>query len=133
MLAGNEAEYLAYLEKKVADQAAAAVATAEAAAAEKASDMAKAVIEAIKNNTPPALMGVPEIPDVKLAASSADELTATLEGYTMSAAPEESPAGGVARWRRTEIRPSSTPISRMRCQQASRSFMTKPVLKPRQL
>ena len=48
MLEGNEDAYLTYLEKKVADQEAAAAATAAAAAAEEASDMAKAVIAAIK-------------------------------------------------------------------------------------
>ena len=89
MLEGNEDAYVTYLEKKVADQEAAAAATAAAAAAEEASDMAKAVIKAIKANTILAAA-----PMVTLAASSAGELTATLEGYMMSAAPEE-----IAGWR----------------------------------
>ena len=92
MLAGNEAAYLAYLEKKVDDQAAAAAATAAAAAAEEASDMAKAVLEAIMLNTD---LGVqPAEPMVSLAASPAGVLTAKQEGYRMSAAPEE-----IAGWR----------------------------------
>ena len=57
MLAGNEDAYVTYLEEKVADQEAAAAATAAAAAAEEASDMAKAVIMAIKDNT-----GLPDNP-----------------------------------------------------------------------
>ena len=77
------------MEKKVADQEAAAAATA-AAAAEEASDMAKAVIAAIKVN----LEANPDAPMVTLAASSAGVLTAKQEGYTMSAAPEE-----IAGWR----------------------------------
>ena len=81
---------MAYLEKKVADQEAAAAATAAAAAAEEASDMAKAVIAAIKVN----LEAIPDAPMVTLAASSAGVLTAKQEGYTMSAAPEE-----IAGWR----------------------------------
>ena len=87
MLEGNEAAYIAYLEKQVADQEAAAAATAAAAEAEKASDMAKAVLTAIGANT--ALVSQPAAPTVSLAASSAGELTAKQEGYTMSAAPEE--------------------------------------------
>ena len=92
MLEGNEAAYIAYLEEQVADQEEAAAATAAAAAAKKASDMAKAVIAAIKVNT--GLTANPEAPSVKLAASSAGVLTAEQEGYTMSAAPEE-----IAGWR----------------------------------
>ena len=96
MLEGNEAAYIAYLEEQVENQEAAAAATAAAAAAEKASDMAKAVIAAIKANTDPDSMRDRTGPHltVKLAASSAGELTATQEGYTMSAAPEE-----IAGWR----------------------------------
>ena len=90
MLAGNEDAYVAYLEEKVADQAQ-TVADAEA---KKASDMAKAVLAAIKDNTDPAATLDTAPAAVKLAASSAGELTATLEGYTMSAAPEE-----IAGWR----------------------------------
>ena len=97
MLAGNEAAYVAYLEKKVAGQEAAAAATAAAAAAEEASDMAKAVLAAIKDNTTGedgAAVVQPDAPMVSLAASSAGVLTAEQEGYTMSAAPEE-----IAGWR----------------------------------
>ena len=89
-LEGNEAEYLAYLEKKIADQAQ-TVADAEA---KKASDMAKAVHKAIGDNTVLEAVANLDAPMVTLAASSAGELTATLEGYTMSAAPEE-----IAGWR----------------------------------
>ena len=92
MLEGNEAAYIAYLEEQVADQEAAAAATAAAAEAKKASDMAKAVLAAIGVNT--ALQDQPGAPMVSLAASSAGELTAKQEGYTMSAAPEE-----IADWR----------------------------------
>ena len=134
MLEGNEDAYVTYLEKKVADQEAAAAATAAAVAAEEASDMAKAVIMAIRNNTDPMVTAdQPAAPAVKLAASSAGELTATQEGYMMSAAPEEIAGWRVARWRRTEIRPSSTPTSRMRCQQRSVEFIRKPVLAPKRL
>ena len=87
MLGGNEVEYLAYLEKQIADQDAAAAAVAAAADAKKASDMAKAVLAAIEVNTE--LQVNPAAPAVTLAASSAGELTAKQTGYTMSAAPEE--------------------------------------------
>ena len=92
MLEGNEAAYVAYLEKKVDDQAQ----TVADAAAKKVSDMAKEVLAAIGDNTGPVGSPFPQpaAPAVKLAASSAGELTATLEGYTMSAAPEE-----IAGWR----------------------------------
>ena len=94
MLAGNEDAYVAYLEKKVADQEAAAEATAAAAAAEEASDMAKAVIAAIEADEDNVGEANPDAPMVTLAASSAGMLTAKQEGYTMSAAPEE-----IAGWR----------------------------------
>ena len=95
-LEGNEAAYVAYLEKKVDDQAQ----TVADAAAKKVSDMAKKVLAAIRVNTDLGEV----IPDaapaaVKLAASSAGELTATLEGYTMSAAPEE-----IAGWRGSTLK-----------------------------
>ena len=92
MLEGNEVEYLAYLEKQIADQDAAAAAVAAAADAKKVSDMAKAVLAAIEVNTE--LQVNPVAPAVTLAASSAGELTAKQTGYTMSAAPEE-----IAGWR----------------------------------
>ena len=54
--------------------------------AKEASDMAKAVLEAIRLNTPEAFMA--DSP-ATVKASSAGVLTATQSGYTMSAAPEE--------------------------------------------
>ena len=90
MLEGNEAEYVAYLEKQ-GDDAAQTVADA---AAKKVSDMAKAVLAAIGDNTVLAAA-----PAVKLAASPAGELTAKRTGYTMSAAPEE-----IAGWRGSTLK-----------------------------
>ena len=94
MLAGNEADYLAYLEKKVDDQAQAIKDEDAADAAEKASDMAKAVHAAIGMNT--GMEGSnPLAPAVKLAASSASVLTAKQTGYTMSSTPPD----GITGWR----------------------------------
>ena len=92
-LPGNEAELIASLEQQVDDAAQAKKVADAAAAAEEASDMAKAVILAIQINTDD-LDANPAAQMVTLAASSVGELTANREGYTMSAAPEE-----IADWR----------------------------------
>ena len=79
MLAGNEAEYLAYLEKKVADQAQAKKDADAADAAEMASDKAEQVLTALDPT-----LGESMAPVVELAASSSGAVTATFDGYTMS-------------------------------------------------
>ena len=73
MLEGNEADYLAYLEKKVADQAQAKKDADAAEAAENASDKAAAVLLALKT-----LAGT--LPDITVSASSSGALKATTAG-----------------------------------------------------
>ena len=91
---GNEAALIASLEQQVDDAAQAKKVADAADAAKEVSAMAKAVIKAIRTNTGLEAGDNPTAPMVTLAASPAGELTATLEGYTMSAAPEE-----IAGWR----------------------------------
>ena len=57
--------------------------------AKEASDMAKAVLAAIGENTPDALAVPANASPATVKVSSAGVLTATQAGYTMSAAPEE--------------------------------------------
>ena len=94
MLEGNEPDYLAYLEKKVDDQAQAIKDEDAADAAEKASDMAKAVHKAIGTDIESDEVN-PAAPPVKLAASSASVLTAMQTGYRMSSTPPD----GITGWR----------------------------------
>ena len=61
MLAGNEDAYVAYLEKKVADQEAAAAATATAAAAKEASAKAARRFSQAHGATP--FEGINRVPD----------------------------------------------------------------------
>ena len=86
MLEGNEAEYLAYLEKKVADQALAKKDADAATAAKEASDKAAEVLSALGM-----LATTGPIPSV--SASSGGDLTATTAGYTMSGTAPEAISG----------------------------------------
>ena len=86
MLAGNEAEYLAYLEKKVDDQAQAIKDEDAADAAKEASDKAAEVLKALT-----ALAGT--APGITVSASSGGDLTAKAAGYTMSSTTPEAISG----------------------------------------
>ena len=86
MLAGNEAEYLAYLEKKVADQAQAIKDEDAATAAKEASDKAAKVLEALD-------MLAGTLPGITVSASSGGVLTAKAAGYTMSTTMPEAISG----------------------------------------
>ena len=85
-LEGNEAEYLAYLEKKVADQAQAKKDADAATAAKEASDKAAEVRLALQT-----LAGT--LPDITVSASSSGALKATTAGYTMSGTAPEAISG----------------------------------------
>ena len=88
MLEGNEAAYIAYLEKQVTDQNEAAAATAAATVAKEASDKAALVLLALNP-----ISVTPMAPGVGLAASSSGTLKATAAGYTMSGTAPEAISG----------------------------------------
>ena len=87
-LEGNEAERLAYLEKKVADQAQAKKDSDAATAAKEASDKAAEVLLALETGM---LATTGPIPSV--SASSGGDLTAKAAGYTMSSTTPEAISG----------------------------------------
>ena len=86
MLEGNEADYLAYLEKKVADQAQAIKDEAAATAAKEASDKAAEVLKALETLV---MTG----PTPTVSASSGGDLTAKAAGYKMSTTTPEAISG----------------------------------------